>query len=87
MSYTEYMKTAISLPDTLFDAAEQLARRMGISRSQLFQRAVESFLRQHKDEGVTEALDRVYGQDGVVAHLDPLLEQLQLASLPEDEWQ
>jgi hypothetical protein len=81
------MKTSISLPDTLLQAAEQLAKRMGISRSQLFQRAVAEFLRQHQQEGVTEALDRVYGPGGAVARLDPLLEQLQLASLPEDEWQ
>jgi hypothetical protein len=81
------MRITISLPDPVFQAAEQLAGRMGISRSQLFQRAVEAFLRQHQQEGVTEALDRVYGPGGSKARLDPLLEQLQLASLPEEEWQ
>lgn len=80
------MKTAIFLPDTLFQAGEQLARRMGISRSQLYQRAVAAFLQQHQQEGVTEALNQVYGPEGREAGLDQLLEQLQLASLPEDSW-
>jgi metal-responsive CopG/Arc/MetJ family transcriptional regulator len=34
------MKTAISLPDELFESADALARRMGISRSKLFATAV-----------------------------------------------
>jgi metal-responsive CopG/Arc/MetJ family transcriptional regulator len=80
------MKTAISLPDSLFEAAERLAKRMEISRSELFQRAVQAFLREHEDEGVTEALDQVYGHGSQEARLDPLLEQLQLASLSPDEW-
>ena len=80
------MKTAISLPDPLFEAAERLAKRMGISRSELFQRAVQAFLQEHKDEGVTEALDQVYGRPSGEGRLDPLLEQLQLASLSKDEW-
>jgi metal-responsive CopG/Arc/MetJ family transcriptional regulator len=80
------MKTAISLPDSLFEAAERLAKRMEISRSELFQRAVQAFLREHEDEGVTEALDQVYGHGSEEARLDPLLEQLQLASLAPDEW-
>lgn len=80
------MKTAISLPDPLFQAAELLATRMGISRSELFQRAVHAFLREHKDEGVTESLNRLYGAGSEGGRLDPLLEQLQLGSLTKDEW-
>ena len=80
------MKTAISLPDSLFEAAERLARRMEISRSQLFQRAVQAFLREHRDEGVTEALNQVYVRGSEEARLDPVLEQLQLTSIPKEEW-
>jgi metal-responsive CopG/Arc/MetJ family transcriptional regulator len=68
------MKTAISIPDPLFAAADQLARRMGLSRSELFQRAVKDFLEVHKEAAVTEALDAV-------------LEQLEIASLPREEWE
>jgi len=80
------MKTAISLPDPLFEAAERLARRMGISRSELFQRAMQAFLQEHRDEGVTETLNHVYGPGSEEARLDLILEQLQLASLPKEEW-
>ena len=80
------MKTAISIPDPLFEAAERLAKRLGVSRSKLFQRALQAFLREHNDEGVTEALNRIYGPASKDGSLDPLLEQLQLASLSKDEW-
>ncbi|MEK7329802.1 MAG: ribbon-helix-helix protein, CopG family, partial [Candidatus Eisenbacteria bacterium] len=33
------MKTAISLPDSLFRSGDALAKRLGVSRSELFARA------------------------------------------------
>jgi predicted transcriptional regulator len=80
------MKTAISIPDPLFAAADQLARRMGLSRSELFQRAVKDFLEVHKEAAVTEALDEVYGEEDA-GRLDAVLEQLEIASLPREEWE
>ena len=80
------MKIAISLPDPLFHAAESLAKRMGLSRSELFQRALQTFLDENKDAGVTEELNLVYAQGSEEAYIDPLLEQLQQNSLPKDEW-
>lgn len=80
------MKTAISLPDPLFQAAEFLAKRMGLSRSELFQRAIQAFLQEHKDAGVTEGLNVVYTQESEEARIDPHLEEMQLNSLPNDEW-
>jgi metal-responsive CopG/Arc/MetJ family transcriptional regulator len=80
------MKTAISIPDPLFNAVERLAKRLGISRSELFQRAVKEFLGNHKDKGVTEALNEVYGSDRVKARLDPLLERMQVVSIQKEEW-
>ena len=80
------MKTAISIPDSLFELAERLAHRLGISRSELFQRAMASFLREHKLDGVTEALNEVYGPEAEEGRLDPVLEQLQTASLSKEEW-
>ena len=78
------MKTAISLPNPRFEAVDALAARLGVSRSALFQRAVEQYLREHDDTAVTEALDRVYATE--TAHVDPLLADLQIVSLPPDEW-
>jgi metal-responsive CopG/Arc/MetJ family transcriptional regulator len=55
------VKTAISLPEPLFERADAFAQRQRISRSQLFARAVEEFLRRHESQVLLEALDRVYG--------------------------
>jgi metal-responsive CopG/Arc/MetJ family transcriptional regulator len=44
------MKTAISLPDSIFEAAEKLAKRFGISRSQLYANAVTEYLRDHQKD-------------------------------------
>lgn len=78
------MKTAISLPDRVFDAAERVAKRLGISRSELYARAVARFVEEHRGDKVTDALDRVYAE--VDSTLDPTLSRLQAVSLPRDEW-
>ncbi len=80
------MKTAISIPDKLFKAAEHLAKRLGVSRSELYQLAVSRLLAEHKDDTTTESLNRLYGEDPSISELDPVLSQLQLTSLEEDDW-
>ncbi|MEZ4388883.1 MAG: ribbon-helix-helix protein, CopG family [Candidatus Krumholzibacteriia bacterium] len=67
------MKIAISLPDQLYAAADRLARRLGVSRSELYRRALADYLERHDDESVTRQLDAVYGDDpdpGVPGPLD-----------------
>jgi len=56
------MKTAISLPDQLYEEAEKTAQSLGIPRSQLFAKALEEFIAFHKRENITERLNRVYGR-------------------------
>lgn len=57
--YTYGMKTAISLPDDLFNAAERHARRQRKSRSQLYAEALAEYLARHAPDEVTEAMNRV----------------------------
>ncbi len=54
------VKTAISLPAPLFEKADAFARRQNISRSQLFARAVEEFLRHQESQALLESLNRAY---------------------------
>ena len=54
------MKTAVSLPDRLYEEAEKTAQAMGIPRSQLFAKALEEFIERHREENITERLNRVY---------------------------
>lgn len=53
------MKTAISIPDELFDDAERLARAMNKSRSRLYGDAVREYVARHSADQITEALDQV----------------------------
>jgi len=53
------MKTAVSIPDDLFEQAERLARRIGATRSGLYSRAVREYVARHAPDEVTAAMDRV----------------------------
>jgi len=56
------MKTAISLPDSLYEAAEKTAKIMGLPRSQLFAKALEEFISHHNKENITNKYNEVYSQ-------------------------
>jgi metal-responsive CopG/Arc/MetJ family transcriptional regulator len=56
------MKTVISIPDDVFEAAERLVRRTKKSRSQLFSDAVREYVARHASDEITDAMDRVCDQ-------------------------
>lgn len=76
------MKTAISIPDKLFRRADALAKRLEISRSELYARAVEEYVADHGADRVREALDAVYGEDA--PGLDHELAAMQRAALERE---
>ena len=80
------MKTAISIPDPIFEAAEILARRLGISRSQLYSQAVDSLVEKYRYSGVTEQLDAVYKVNPELGRLEQTIGELQSRSISEQEW-
>ena len=53
------MKTAISVPDDIFQEAERLARRLGRSRSDVYGSALREYVARHSEDEVTAAIDRV----------------------------
>jgi len=55
--YTLGMKTAVSVPNEVFERAERLARRLEVSRSELYSRALREFLARHAPDEVTQALN------------------------------
>jgi metal-responsive CopG/Arc/MetJ family transcriptional regulator len=73
------MKTAISLPDLLYVEAEALARRLGVSRSELYARALAELVARHRSEDITRQLDAVYAAGS--GELEPDLAALQAASV------
>jgi len=78
------MKTAVSMPDELFRKAEATARRLRVSRSELYAKAIAEFLKQQDGNAITERLNQVYSRHR--AKLDSGLHRAQLKSLEKDAW-
>jgi len=78
------MKTAISIPDKVFNSAEKLANRLGQSRSQLYTQALNSYLDKHRGDNVTKKLDEVYTR--MDSRLNTTIQILQSRSMPKEKW-
>jgi metal-responsive CopG/Arc/MetJ family transcriptional regulator len=78
------MKTAISIPDPIFEAAEQLARKSGVSRSKLYTTAIAAYVEKHRAAHITEQLNQLYATDD--SSLDEVIQRLQTLSLSKEEW-
>jgi metal-responsive CopG/Arc/MetJ family transcriptional regulator len=80
------MKTAISLPDQLFSLAEIAARKLRMSRSELYATALTEFLERRQTSKITERLNAIYSE--VPAKLDPGFgaAQTQSLNLDNDGW-
>jgi hypothetical protein len=78
------MKTAISIPDDIFSAAENFAHQSHLSRSALFTRALAEFLSRRRNEGVTERLNRLYDKEN--SHLDSALSQMRASVISKEKW-
>ncbi len=59
VGHTYGMKTAVSIPDEVFEKVERLAKRGRRSRSEVFTAALREYLARHSPDEVTEAVNRV----------------------------
>jgi metal-responsive CopG/Arc/MetJ family transcriptional regulator len=78
------MKVALSIPDDLFESADALSKRLGVSRSRLYATALADYVARHQTRKVTERLDAVYASED--SHLDKPLRRAQARSLTRDSW-
>lgn len=87
------MEIEPSVPDDMYWQAESLANRMGISKSELFCRAISDYIKgceaavqDNRPAGdlVQEALDAVYSREE--SGVDEMLAKMQWASLPRESW-
>ena len=78
------MKTAISLPDPVFRAAERHARRAKKSRSQLYAEAIAEYLARHAPDEVTSAMNRVV--DELAGEIDPFVVAATRRVVEKTEW-
>jgi predicted transcriptional regulator len=53
------MKTAVSIPDELFLRADELASRLGKSRSEIYREALADYVMRREPGAVTRALDEM----------------------------
>lgn len=82
--YTTGMKTAVSIPDDVFEEAERLATELKTSRSQLYSRALQEFVARHAPERLTEAMNRVV--DEVGPEIDEFSQRAAYQVLERVEW-
>ncbi len=82
--YTLGMKTAVSVPDDVFQRAERLARREKRSRSDVYSAALREYVARHSPDEVAEALDRVVAAVG--EGTDPFLTTASRHTLEATEW-
>ena len=78
------MKTAVSIPDDVFEDAERLASRLKTSRSQLYARALSEFVARHDDDQVTSAVNQVIEEVGGV--VDDFTRRAGQQALRRVEW-
>lgn len=78
------MKTAISIPDELFAAAEAYAHEKGLRRSDLYSRALLQYLRLHRNADITEQLNAIYAEEE--STLEAPFKLAQARVLQRNEW-
>lgn len=78
------MKVAISLPDSVFEAAEQLARQLKKPRSRLYADAIAQYVGSHGSNAITERLNVVYATEASL--VDEALQHAQSKSLSHEAW-
>jgi metal-responsive CopG/Arc/MetJ family transcriptional regulator len=80
------MKTAVSVPNDVFQQVERLAKRAGRSRSEVYSAALREYVARHAPDEVTETLNHTMDQLGDDASLDPFVRQGSRRTLDAAEW-
>jgi metal-responsive CopG/Arc/MetJ family transcriptional regulator len=78
------MKTAVSIPDDIFEGAERLAKRTKRSRSRVFSDALREYLARHTPDEVTQAMNQALSEIGESS--DGLVSAAAGRTLQRSEW-
>ena len=84
VGYTFGMKTAVSIPDDIFERADRLAKRTKRSRSRVFSDALREYMARHSPDEVTVAVNKACSEIG--AFQDPLITSAAQNILGKSEW-
>lgn len=78
------MKTAVSVPNEVYEQAEELAQRTGRTRSEIYSTALRDYLAHHQAVPVTAAMDQALGE--IDPQPDPFLDVVARGTMAEAEW-
>ncbi len=81
---TSGMKVAVSIPDPVFNEAEQLAKRMKTSRSEIYARALAAYVGDHAPDHVTKAMNQAV--DAIGPEDDDFVRAAARRALERVEW-
>jgi metal-responsive CopG/Arc/MetJ family transcriptional regulator len=86
--YTHVVKTAISVPDDIFDRASRRAKALGLSRSEFFARAADKYLDELDAHSVTRQVDAALEECGALDDSNAVAVEAAHGSLraPDDQW-
>lgn len=82
--YTLNMKTAISVPNDVFELSERLAKKLKVSRSKIFAMGVKKLGEEYDDDDIIARINAVCEE--VDTSLDPFWKEMQSRTLPKDKW-
>ncbi len=85
--YTGRMKTAVSIPDDVFERADRLAAERRVTRGQLYAEALRRYLvsaESQSNDDITARLNAVYDSEG--SKMDPALLRAQAAAIGPGDW-
>ncbi len=78
------VEISVALPTDLFQQAEELARKLGVSRNELYRRALSRLLAAYHETELTRQLNEIYDQED--SSLDPAVMQMQMKALKPEDW-
>lgn len=78
------MKTAVSIPDALYEQADEVAGELKLSRSKLYSIAIKEFIKNHQKSDITERIDQYINENG--QPIDPVFLRGSLDDLKKVEW-
>jgi len=77
-------RAPISVSEETLIQVEEIARELGMQRSQLIATALAEFVARHRENRITEILNAVYEQEG--SEPDPVLAKMQFSTLSHEDW-
>ena len=78
------MKTAVSISDDLFVKAEKYAKRKKMSRSGLYSKALDDYLKKEETRKLIDQVNKVCRE--VDTPLDPFWAKMQANAVAKEEW-